>query len=336
MTTNNSNEKNFLTYNQQMRKLRDDKQIICNGSIHKRTLVRAGYFNLINGYKNPFISGVDTNGNHIYIPNTSIDQILSVKLFDESLRSFLLKYITQVEEEVRTLTGYKFDDCNDGGKIPWYDTAAFSSKSSLQQKMGTISKAYTELSRSKLEYVEFYKNNHSKIPTWIMLKVVNFSTFINVLAYSKTSVKHSICELYGLTQTRNSKTFPNVKLLIGSLHWMRKIRNACAHNERIYCLSRPKGRILETYLRQLRRTYSRNKDQKLFDLIVYFKYYLPHKEYQSFISELKSMIFALKSDIDPIAFDNIRGQMGIVNLSDLDTLVALSKDDIEYNKFDKK
>ncbi len=34
-------DKYFLTYNQQMRKLRNDKNIICNGSSHKKILVRA-------------------------------------------------------------------------------------------------------------------------------------------------------------------------------------------------------------------------------------------------------------------------------------------------------
>lgn len=280
MSTNN--DKNFLTYNQQMRKLRDKKKIICNGSSHKRMLIRAGYFNLINGYKTPFISDIDENGN-----------------------------------------------------IPWYDTDAYSSHASLQEKMGTISKAYTELSRSHLDYVDFYKNNHSRIPTWIMLKVVNFSTFINVLAYSKTKVRHSLCELYGIIEIKKSKEFPHVKLLIGSLHWMRKVRNACAHNERIYCISRAKGRIFDTYLHQLRPSYTRNNTQKIFDLIVYFKYFLPATEYRDFVSELKSMIFALKGVIDPAAFDNIRGQMGIAQLEDLDTLVSLEKGDIEYNKFDK-
>lgn len=67
----------------------------------------------------------------------------------------------------------------------------------------------------------------------------------------------------------------------------------------------------------------------------YFKYFLPATEYRDFVSELKSMIFALKGVIDPAAFDNIRGQMGIAQLEDLDTLVSLEKGDIEYNKFDK-
>ena len=116
-----------------------------------------------------------------------------------------------------------------------------------------------------------------------MIKVVNFSTFIDILRCSKREVSHSLCELYGL---KDEDGHNNVKLLIGSLHWMRKIRNSCAHNERVYCLTRKQerrshsGRILENYFRMLSNGYSRDLDQRLFDLIVYFKYYLPKSEYK--------------------------------------------------------
>ena len=96
-------DKDFLTYNQQMRKLRDTKNIECEGSKVKSILVRMGYFNLINGYKTPFTCGVDGQGNHIYLPNTGIEHFYCLKHFDDELRILLLKYITQVEEEVRTL-----------------------------------------------------------------------------------------------------------------------------------------------------------------------------------------------------------------------------------------
>ena len=176
-----NDDKFFLTYNQQMRKLRNDKHIICEGSSHKKILVRAGYFNIVNGYKTPFVSGQDGQGNHFYIAGTSIDQLHYVKKFDDQLRSFLLRYITQVEEEMRTLTAYKFDECNGNGSISWYDTNAYSPNRSLQEKMNVISKAYNELSQSKLDYVKFYMENHKQIPTWIMIKVVNFSTFIDII-----------------------------------------------------------------------------------------------------------------------------------------------------------
>lgn len=331
-------DKEFLTYNQQMKKLREKKKIKCENTKDKTTLVRMGYFNLVNGYKEPFICGKDDKGNHIYIANSSLEALRALKKFDDNLRMLLLRYITQIEEEVRTLTGYKFDQCNNNGKIPWYDAKAYSDKSKLQNKMNAISSAYSELNRSRSEYVRFYMNNHETIPTWIMIKVVNFSTFIDVLSNSKTGVTHALCKLYDL---KDENGYYNVKLLIGSLHWLRKVRNSCAHNERVYCIKqipdrndKNSGRILEGYFRSLRSTYLKDKDKKIMDLLVYFKYYLTDRDFKDMMGELQKMLLKLQSEVSTNAFDNVRGKMGIKNLNDLEILKNLPKTKINHHKFD--
>lgn len=95
------------------------------------------------------------------------------------------------------------------------------------------------------------------------------------------------------------------------------------------------GRILENYFRMLGNGYSRDLNQKIFDLIIYFKYYLPSKEYKQFILELKNMLEDLQARIHPHAFEYVRGQMGIKDINDLNVLIRLPKDEIDYNKFDK-
>ena len=52
------------------------------------------------------------------------------------------------------------------------------------------------------------------------------------------------------------------------------------------------------------------------------------------IIELKNMLTELQSTLQPNAFDNVRGQMGIKNMNILDTLITLPKSQIKYNKFD--
>lgn len=323
------NDKFFLTYEQQMSRLNSEKHILCSGSAHKRMLVRSGYFNLINGYKMPFTCGTDTLGNHIYLPGTSLDQIYMLKLFDDRLRSFILKNITQVEEEVRAAAAYAFDKYNSEGAVQWYDVDAYSHEARLQDKMQVISSAYSELSRSHLDYVKFYMENHHQIPTWIMIKAVNFSTFIDILNFSKREVRHALCHLYGMGDTSSS-----FKLLIGSLHWLRKVRNSCAHNERVYSVSRPSGRIVEPYISKLRSSYGREHSQTLFDLLIYLKYYLPPIEFSGVVSDFKAILFELKGNIAPAAFENVRGQIGIKFISDLDLLVSLPKDEIDYAEFE--
>lgn len=128
--------------------------------------------------------------------------------------------------------------------------------------MSAISSAYSELSKSHLEYVKFYMDNHTSLPTWIMIKVINFSTYIDILRNSKNRVKHSICRLYDMIDATGHY---DVKLLIGSLHWLRKVRNSCAHNERIYCIKQSQDRngILERYFRTLRPAYLRDSDKRI-------------------------------------------------------------------------
>ena len=58
------------------------------------------------------------------------------------------------------------------------------------------------------------------------------------------------------------------------------------------------------------------------------------EEFAPMIMELKNMLIELQITLQPNAFDNVRGQMGIKNLNVLDTLIALPKSKIEYHKFD--
>lgn len=95
-----ANDKSFLTYNQQMKKLCKDKNIDCNGTSNKISLVRSGYFNMINGYKTPFRSGTDANGNYTYFPNTTLSQINSLKKFDEALRIFCLSISLKLKRKL--------------------------------------------------------------------------------------------------------------------------------------------------------------------------------------------------------------------------------------------
>lgn len=321
-------EKEFLTYNQQMRYLRDIKGISCSGSADKKILSRVGYFNLVNGYKMPFTSGKAGN-NHIYIGGTTIKQMYQLKNFDDDLRYHLLRYITKVEEEIRNLVGYKFDMLNNEGKIPWYNVEAYDPNLDTQSVIKVISDSYQQIQKSHQNYIKHYIEIHKYIPTWILIKAIKFSTFIDFLEYSKRDVKYGICELYGIKSKDGSN---NIKLLIGSLNWMRKVRNSCAHNERIYGMKRDNGRIYAPHFDCLPNSYKRERRQMIMDIIVYMRYYLSDSDYKKFVNEIKLLLLNLKSNINISAFDKVRADMGIKNIDHLDDLLKIKKN-IEYNKF---
>ncbi len=326
------NDKPFKTYRQQMKYLRDNKKINCYGSDDEKILLRNGYFNLINGYKSPFVIKTDKNGIHTYIGGTSIRHFEAVKHFDDELRYILLKHITKIEEEIRTLVGHKFDYTNDNGKTEWFEVDSYNPVIKTQDKIKVIAECYYQINKSKQPYVIHYLNNHNSLPTWVFIKVINFSTFIDFISICRPEVINSICTLYSIYDSYGNI---NTNLLISMLHWMRQVRNSCAHNERIYGISRPNGRVNQPYDQYLKKpkTYTKHRSQRLIDLIVYLRYFMQDIEYQEFIFQIKNQFLSLQSQLNKNAFEKVRAETGIKDIILLDELATTSKI-IYYNKYE--
>ena len=322
-------DKKFLTYNQQIKHLRDQKLIICSGVEDKKILCKSGYFNLINGYKMPFTCGKNPDDTYKYIKGTSISHFYALKEFDDDLRYLLFKYLSKVEEEIRAFAAYKFDEVNKKSGAAWFEIQAYDPNCDVSTIVALISKAYAEISRSKQMYVKFHLDSHKLIPTWVLLKIIRLATFIDFIRHSKDGVRQSLCDLYSI---KNARGYNDYSLLINSLHWIRDIRNMCAHNERIYSCVRKNGRIKESYLYTLPSTYRNESDQKIFDLLIYLKYYLSPHDYGILINEVKRLLTELNGKLHPNAYDNVRASIGVKNVTHLDLLLANPKS-IEYHKF---
>lgn len=320
-------DKDFLTYNQQMKYLRNNKKIACTGSAHKNLLIKSGYFNLVNGYKIPFSMGKNSDGHHIYIRDTTIDELYSLKIFDDELRILLFKNIAKIEQEVRALSSYTFDNINKNNSLTWFNVTAYDSKFNMTDIIKLISKIYSELSRSRHKYVKNYLDNHKSIPTWIMIKVISFSNLIDFINLGNTKIKDNLCKLYGMEQSDDRYDY---KLLFSSLNWLRKIRNSCAHNERVYDISLSDQRVKNLYFDLMAKSYNKRRDKKIIDAVIYFKYLLPHRVFESFIIELKELLLVLQQDLQKNSFDRVRASMGIRDIDHLDSLLLEPKN-IMYN-----
>ena len=75
--------KPFLTYQQQITKLSEDKELTISNIINaEKILENICYYALIDGYKTLFYNPMTRK----YIAGTTLDDILSLYYFDESLR----------------------------------------------------------------------------------------------------------------------------------------------------------------------------------------------------------------------------------------------------------
>ena len=93
-------KKPFLTYKDQILKLRNEKGLIINNEAHAiNILTQIGYFSLINGYKTPFKD--KTTG--CYIKGAAFEDIENLYYFDEALRELFFKYLLKVEQKLKSL-----------------------------------------------------------------------------------------------------------------------------------------------------------------------------------------------------------------------------------------
>ena len=97
--------KPFLTYQQQIQKLVDEKRLIVNNVIFvMEKLQELGYFTLIGGYKNPFRDPMT----RVYIGNTTFEDVYTLYQFDDHLRELIFKYLCQIEKRMRSSISYAF------------------------------------------------------------------------------------------------------------------------------------------------------------------------------------------------------------------------------------
>lgn len=124
--------KPFLTYEQQLVKLRDEKCIVIeNESMTLSKLQQVGYYSLVSGYKHLFRIPAQKT----YKGGTTFREIVALYEFDESLRELFLHYLLHIERHIRSLLSYYFTE-----KYGEYTKSLFSK---MFETSGLASRSFT-------------------------------------------------------------------------------------------------------------------------------------------------------------------------------------------------
>lgn len=223
-------DKPFKTYPELVAKLREK-----NMSISKEDedhvvelLKRYSYFSLVSGYK-----GLFKAHDGMYLEGTTIDDIVALYEFDDSLRDIFFHAIQAIEKNIKSLLSYSFVREYGEQQASYlsalnYDSKPGSSKEPVRQK--EIKKLITAFVStitppSDHNYVKHQWNKYNNVPLWVAVKTITFGN---------TSKMYSLCK--SSVQSEVAKEFPGVssESLIGMLDMLTRVRNVCAHNERLY------------------------------------------------------------------------------------------------------
>jgi hypothetical protein len=86
----------------------------------------------------------------------------------------------------------------------------------------------------------------------------------------------------------------------------------------------------------LAQSYSKERDRKIIDLLVYMKYYLTEGDYDDLMDKIGDLLTNLSNTIHHQAFDKVRVSLGIKDISHISKLRNAPKiTPIDYCKIDQ-
>ena len=307
-------DKPFRTYKELIVKLRDEKKLVIDKEDEEKViglLKKYSYFSMISGYKALFKQEDGT-----YMPDTHIDDILALYKFDDTLRDEFFHAIQIVEKNIKSLLSYAF--------VALYgdDQAAYLSPASYDEKPGTKNtiKRKTEIRKlvstlfsivippSDHRYIQHQWDKHGNVPLWVAVKALTLGNVSKMYSLCKASVQSDV-----------AKEFPGVSSenLVGMLDMLTRVRNVCAHNERLYDFSVIDKRAIPNFPVHAALGISKSKaglykqgKTDLFASLICLKYLLDAEDFVHMCSNIASAISKLCSETKKIPPNKILSCMG--------------------------
>lgn len=296
--------KPFLTYEQQLHKLTDEKQLIINNREFAEEKLRdIGYFALIGGYKEPFRDAMT----RVYLENTTFEDIYALYDFDNRLRELIFRYICQIEKKIRNIISYSF--CEVYGEMQTHnlDTASYNYVRSNQRGIDKLIRMLDglALTNTDYDYIVHQRNVYQNVPLWVLINAMTFGQISKMYSFLTSRIQSKISKNFKKVNERELEQYLKVLVLY---------RNVCAHNERLFShkvYSEIPNTVLHSklHISQTGNQYNQGK-KDLFGVVIAFRYLLSADSFLLFKRELVLLIDKYVRSSSRITEKNLLKQMG--------------------------
>lgn len=221
-------DKPFLTFDEQIEKLKNDYNLIINDyEFALEALSSLSYYDLINGYQSIYM----INGK--YIDGITMEQLYSTHILNKNIQGVLLKYATYVENSFKTLLSHVIAKNFTEHQDKYLDIKKYkkSHKPAQKEKLKKV--------LSKMIYIcktcedtptSHYRINRNHIPPWILFRNVSFSNTTDLFKFLKTEEKEDFFAFVTMFNTDILNFEDKVNISLSALKIIRKFRNIIAHN----------------------------------------------------------------------------------------------------------
>ena len=232
-------EKDFTTFEEQIDILKDRGLIFINEEAALISLRRFGYYNIINGYKDIFISS--DNGKEKYKDGTTFEQVYSLFQADKRIRSHLIEAMLEVEELLRNAVAHTIAEEFGASEDQYLNKTNYrtgSSRKGVFQRDQILDKFNKIINDDDFAPINHYKSKYGNVPPWILLKKASFGNLVNFTKLLKGPQKNRVISIMydiPISLVESSDAIKN--LFMDTLFLCLDYRNAAAHGRRIYNLN---------------------------------------------------------------------------------------------------
>ena len=304
MSEEKHQEKPFLTYQEQVDKLKKDKKLQIEDEERAIDLLkRHSYFALVSGYKKPFKKQDGT-----YKEHTSLEDIYALYSFDNTLRSVVFSKILVVEKHIKSLISYSFCEEYGSGQQAYLDATKYNYTPGNREGIDKLVLKLAKIAEDPKDYpyIQHQKDVYHNIPLWVMVKALPMGSISKMYSYLPPKV-----------QSRVSKEYDNVneEELSRMLDLLSRVRNVCAHNERLYDYKYRKGAIKNCYLHQAMNLAKQGNEYKtgkadLFAVLICLRYLLDEDEMRELVIQISDLLEKLCRSTKRLDENQMRKYMG--------------------------
>ena len=296
--------KQFFTYEQQLKKLKNEKQLtISNPAYAKEVLEKLGYYSLIGGYKNLFKHSA--SGKYIY--GVTFEEIVSLYYFDEELRTLFLKYILHVERHIKSMMSYYFCEKYGENQRAYLDKNNYNlskrNASEIERLVKSLDK--TVSLPSNYAYITHHAKVYGNVPLWVAMNALTFGQVSKMYQYAPTDIRTKIAKRFGGISEKQLHQFITI---------VARCRNVCAHGERLYSF-----RIRETIpdmplhkklnIPQKNGQYTGGKND-LFAVMLALRYLIDNEDFKKFKCNLLHIINNVLKKCPHLSKEQLLNAMG--------------------------
>lgn len=330
----------FTTISEQIQKQISRGLQITDDEATRRIIQSENYYKIFNGYKELFLDLTYTGTDEKYLVGTKFEEIYSLFLFDRNLRNVFMKYILEIENNIKSVLAHDFSQkygYDNYLRIDNFNTVVHPRENKTQaQKIGEISDLIANLQREIARQlsknnpmISHYMLEYGYIPLWVLVNTLTLGAISTFYTNLKQQDQNDIGRFFHLR--------PNE--LNSILKVLSIFRNACAHDERLYNLKsltrngRPNNIATLQLHNSLNIPTNRGNNQlqgknDLFAIVLIFKTMLSDRSFKSFYRSLDIQMKELSQKLSTIEIHTVEAAMGFVgNWRDLNPFIESSMND---------